>query len=100
MPPARSRARAPGTRPAAGRTDARGPACPGAGMETAVTTGSPGNHVVGEVIDFPRDVLAQQIVEGQQMVEDLQVVRRVPDPLLQHLPEQTPAPGPPRARGE
>src|SRR2546426_12145644 len=88
MQAARSRARASCSRSAAGRTGARGPACPGAGIETAVTPASPRDDVVREVLDLPRDVLAEQIVEGQQVIEDLQVVRRVRDPLGQQLAEQ------------
>jgi len=41
------------------------------------------------VVDLPRDVLAEQIVEGQKVVEDLQVVRRVRDPLGEQLAQQT-----------
>src|SRR5205809_449970 len=82
---ARSRAGASCNRSAAGRTGGRGAACPGAGTETAVTTVSPRDHVIREVVDLPRDVLAEQIVEGQKVVEDLQVVRRVRDPLGEQL---------------
>src|SRR5207245_6797206 len=89
MQAARSRARASCNRSPAGRTGARGPACPGPGMETAVTTVSPRDHVVGEVVDLPGDVLAEQIVERQQVIEDLQVVRRVRDPLGEQLAERS-----------
>src|SRR5207245_10503570 len=89
MQAARSRARASCSRSAAGRTGARGPACPGAGTATAVTTVSPRDHVIREVVDLPRDVLAEQVVEGQRVVEDLQVVRRVRDPLGEQLSQQT-----------
>src|SRR2546425_7995032 len=37
---------------------------------------------------LPGDVLAEQIVERQQVIEDLQVVRRVRDPLGEQLAEQ------------
>src|SRR2546422_2773766 len=76
MQAARSRARASCNRSPAGRTGARGPPCPGPGIATAVTTGSPRDHVVREVVDLPRDVLAEQVVEGQQVIEDLQVDRK------------------------
>src|SRR2546422_6778898 len=89
MQAARSRARASCNRSPAGRTGARGPPCPGPGIATAVTTGSPRDHVVREVVDLPRDVLAEQVVEGQQVIEDLQVIRRVRDPLREQLAEQT-----------
>src|SRR5690349_24194483 len=86
MHAARSWARASCNSSAAGREATRGPAC---GLETAVTSASPRDHVGRKVVDLPGDVLAEQIVERQQVIKDLQVVRRVRDVLRQQLAEQT-----------
>src|SRR5258708_16995066 len=51
-------------------------------MEPAVTTVSPRDHVGREVVDLSGDTLAEEIApERQQVIEDLQVVRRVRDVL-------------------
>src|SRR5260370_35477156 len=51
-------------------------------MERAVTTASPRDHVGREVVDLSGDTLAEEIApERQQVIEDLQVVRRVRDVL-------------------
>src|SRR5882672_2166044 len=97
MHAARSRARASCSKSPAGRAAALGPACPGPGMATEVICSPlpapsslplPCDGVIREVIDFAGDVLAEQVVERQQVIEDLQVVGRVRDALGQQLAEQ------------
>src|SRR5437870_2586936 len=59
------------------------------GTATAVTTRSPCDHVIGEVIDLTGDVLAEQVIERQQIRDDVEIVIRIRDALWQQLAEQT-----------
>src|SRR2546425_13362329 len=88
MQAARSRARASCNRSPTGRTGARGPPCPGLGIATAVTTGSPRDHVVRAEVNFPRDILAEYVVVGHLVINDMHVIRSVSDPLQDELADR------------
>src|SRR5882672_10205915 len=97
MHAARSRARASCSKSAAGRAAALGPACPGPGMAAEVICSPlpasrslplPRDGVIREVIDFACDVLAEQVVERQQVIQDVEVVVGVGDALGSSLPSR------------
>src|SRR5258708_38229423 len=78
MQAARWRARASCSRSAAGRD-----------CKTAVTDTSPRDHVLREVLHLPRDLLAEQIVDGEQVLEDVEEIAGIGDPLRKQAAQQT-----------
>src|SRR5438445_606677 len=77
---ARSRARASCSRSAAGRTGARGPACPGSRSGVTVTAASPGDSIVREVVDQRRNHPGVwKIVRGLVLEDDVKGAIRVHD---------------------
>src|SRR5437867_2323422 len=76
---ARSKARASISRSGAGRGGAPGPACPEAIFSEAVMTTSPGDGVVGEMGQPPRDLLRAGVVRRRHIIDDCEKVGRVCD---------------------
>src|SRR6266513_4549116 len=88
MRAARSCARASWSRSAARRPDMRGPVSKRPVFSVTGIATSPGNGVVGEVIQSPGHVLPEEVIQRQYVAEDGQRVAGVRDPLGQDLPEQ------------
>src|SRR6184192_4434960 len=88
MRAARSCARASWSRSAAGRTGVRGPVCIGSLCSVAVTVTSPGDGVVGEVVQLAGHIFREEVIQRQDVAEDGQRIVGIRDPFRQELPEQ------------
>src|SRR5207249_12095839 len=88
MPAARTCARAPWNSSAAARPEARGPVSKGPVFSVADMATSPGDGVVGEVVQSPGHVLPEEVIQRQHVAEDGQRVAGIRDPLGQDLSEQ------------
>src|SRR5205823_1925921 len=88
MRAARSCARAPWSRSAAARSEARGPVRKGPVFSVADMATSPGDGVVGEVVQSSGHVLPEEVIQRQHVDQDGQRVGGIRDPLGQDRPEQ------------